>query len=257
MDLINISQAFLATLFFLIAFVYSSVGLGGGSSYTALMAVFGMNTLEIPLISLTLNLFATSVGSYNFIRNKHAKLKLILPFLISSIPMAYVGGALKLPKEIFYWILLISLVLVAARIYIWENTTVRFNIGQIGKLIISLFIGSILGLIAGIVGIGGGIYLVPIIIILGLGTEKEAAACGVIFVWINSLSGLIARLQYNSIDLTNHIHLISAVLVGSALGSYMGSVKYSPKTMQKILGIVIIVAISFLARKVLIKGTGL
>jgi uncharacterized membrane protein YfcA len=146
---------------------------------------------------------------------------------------------------------------VAARIYIWEDTTVRFNIGQIGKLIISLFIGSILGLIAGIVGIGGGIYLVPIIIILGLGTEKEAAACGVIFVWINSLSGLIARLQYNSIDLTNHIHLISAVLVGSALGSYMGSVKYSPKTMQKILGIVIIVAISFLARKVLIKGTGL
>ena len=252
MDVVNISQYYLGGLFFLIAFVYSSVGLGGGSSYTALMAVFGMNTLEIPMISLTLNLFATSVGSYNFIRNKHAKLKLILPFLISSIPMAYVGGALKLPKEIFYWILLISLVLVAARIYIWENTTVRFNIGQLGKLIISLFIGSILGLIAGIVGIGGGIYLVPIIIILGLGTEKEAAACGVIFVWINSLSGLIARLQYNSIDLTSHLPLIGAVLVGSALGSFMGSFKYSPKTMQKILGIVIIVAISLLARKVLL-----
>jgi uncharacterized membrane protein YfcA len=165
--------------------------------------------------------------------------------------MAYVGGALKLPKEIFYWILLISLVLVAARIYIWENTTVKFNIGQMGKFIISLLIGSILGLIAGIVGIGGGIYLVPIIVILGLGTEKEAAACGVIFVWINSLSGLIARVQYNSIDLTTHIPLISAVLIGSALGSFMGSFKYSPKTMQKILGAVIIVAISILIKKVL------
>ncbi len=213
------------------------------------MAVFGMNTLEIPMISLTLNLFATSVGSYNFVRNKHAKLKLILPFLISSIPMAYVGGALKLPKEIFYWILLISLVLVAARIYIWENTTVRFNIGQIGKLIISLIIGSVLGLIAGIVGIGGGIYLLPVIIILGLGTEKEAAACGAIVVWLNSLSGLIARLQYNLIDLTNYIPLISAVLIGSALGSFLGSFKYSPKTMQKILGVVIVIAIFLLTKK--------
>ncbi len=250
LDLINISHYYLAGLFFLIAFVYSSVGLGGGSSYTALMAVFGMNTLEIPMISLTLNLFATSVGSYNFIRNKHARLRLILPFLISSIPMAYVGGALQLPKEIFYWVLLISLLLVAARIYIWEQTTVKLNLGQAAKLVISFLIGSVLGLIAGIVGIGGGIYLVPIIIILGLGTEKEAAACGVIFVWINSLSGLIARLQYNSIDLTSHIPLISAVLIGSALGSFMGSFKYSPKTMQRILGIVIIIAISLLTRKV-------
>lgn len=252
MDLFNISHYYLAGLFFLIAFIYSSVGLGGGSSYTALMAVFGLNTLEIPLVSLTLNLFATSVGSYNFIRNKHAKLKLILPFLISSIPMAYIGGALKVPKEIFYWILLVSLVLVAARIYIWENTTVRLNISQIGKLILSLLIGSILGLIAGIVGIGGGIYLVPIIIILGLGTEKEAAAVGIIFVWINSLSGLIARLQYNSIDLTSHLPLISAVLIGSALGSFMGSYKYSPKTMQRILGIIIIIAISLLTREALL-----
>ena len=226
------------------------MGLGGGSSYTALMAIFGMNTLEIPMISLTLNLFATSVGSYNFVRNNHAKLKLILPFLISSIPMAYVGGALRLPTEIFYFILLASLVLVAARMYIWEQTTVKFNLGKVGKITISLIIGSVLGLIAGIVGIGGGIYLVPIIVILGLGTEKEAAACGVIFIWINSMSGLIARLQYNSIDLTNYIPLISAVLIGSALGSFMGSFKYSPKTMQKILGVVIIIAIFLLTKKV-------
>ncbi len=250
LDVFDISQYSLASLFFLVAFTYSSVGLGGGSSYTALMAIFGMNTLEIPMISLTLNLFATTVGSYNFVRNNHAKLRLILPFLISSIPMAYVGGALSLPKEIFYFILLTSLVLVAARLYIWEHTTVKFKLSQVGKLSISLIVGSILGLIAGVVGIGGGIYLVPIIIILGLGTEKEAAACGVIFVWINSLSGLIARLQYNSIDLTNYIHLISAVLVGSALGSFMGSFKYSPKTMQKILGVVIIIAISLLTKKV-------
>ncbi len=241
----------LAFLFFLVAFTYSSVGLGGGSSYTALMAIFGISSLAIPMISLSLNLFVTSVGSVNFIRNKHARIKLIVPFLLSSIPMAYLGGSLRLPKEIFYWMLLISLVFVALRIYAWENTTIKLNINQNGKIIISLIAGSVLGLFAGIVGIGGGIYLVPLIIILGLGTEKEAAACGAIFIWLNSCFGLLSRLQYNSIDLTNYIPLIAAVLAGGTVGSFMGSFKFSPKSMEKILGAVIIVAIIFLTRKVI------
>lgn len=232
------------------AFTYSSVGLGGGSSYTALMAIMGVSTLAIPLISLSLNLLVTTIGSYNFIRNRHARIKLVLPFLISSIPMAYLGGSLKLPKELFYLILLISLVFVAFRIYFWKNTAIKLNIDQNGKILISLIAGSILGLIAGIVGIGGGIYLVPLIIILGLGSEKEAAACGAIFIWLNSCSGLLSRLQYNSIDLTDYIPLIAAVLAGGTSGSFMGSFKFTPKTMEKVLGAVIIVAIIFLTRKV-------
>ena len=251
MDIIISSPYFLPILFFIVAFTYSSVGLGGGSSYTALMAILGINTLAIPMISLSLNLFVTSVGSFNFIRNKHAKIKLILPFLASSIPMAYLGGSLNLPKEIFYWILLISLIFVAARIYFWQSMSFQLNLKKNEKIIISLIAGSVLGLIAGIVGIGGGIYLVPLIIILGLGTEKEAAACGAIFIWFNSCAGLFSRLQYNSIDLTNYIPLIVAVLVGGTLGSYMGSYKLSPKVMDKILGLVIIVAIIFLTKKVM------
>ncbi len=217
------------------------------------MAIFGMNTMEIPLISLSLNLFVTSVGSYNFIRNKHARIKLIFPFLISSIPMAYLGGALKLPKDIFYWILLISLVLVALRIYVWQNTAIKLKIDQKKRIIISLIIGSVLGLVAGIVGIGGGIYLVPLIIILGLGSEKEAAACGAVFIWLNSLSGLLSRLQFNSIDLTSHIPLIAAVIVGGTFGSFMGSFKFSPKVMEKTLGAIILVAIFFLIKKIAIS----
>lgn len=251
MDTIIISPYLLALLFFLVAFTYSSVGLGGGSSYTALMAIFGMNALVIPMVSLSLNLFVTSVGSYNFIRNKHAKIKLILPFLISSIPMAYIGGSLKIPKEIFYWVLLISLLFVAARIYIWQNTSLKLDFGKKEKIIISLLVGSLLGLIAGIVGIGGGIYLVPLIIILGLGTEKEAAACGVIFIWLNSCSGLLSRLQHNSIDLTDYIPLIIAVLAGGISGSFMGSFRFSSKVMEKILGVVILAAIFFLAKKLI------
>ena len=251
MDMIITSPYFLAVLFFMVAFTYSSVGLGGGSSYTALMAIFGMSTLAIPMISLSLNLIVTSVGSFNFIRNKHGKIKLIVPFLLSSMPMAYLGGALKLPKEVFYWVLLLSLVFVAIRIYFWQSTTIKLNIDQKGKIIISLLAGSILGLVAGIVGIGGGIYLVPLIIILGLGTEKEAAACGAIFIWLNSFSGLLSRFQYNPIVLTSYIPLIIAVFAGGSLGSFMGSFKLSPKLMEKILGAVIIFAIVLLTKKVM------
>ncbi len=251
MDIIITSPYFLAFLFLIVAFVYSSVGLGGASSYTALMAIFGISSLAIPMISLSLNLLVTSVGSFNFIRNKHAKIKLILPFLISSIPMAYLGGSLQIPKEIFYWVLLISLIFVAARIYLWQNTTINFKFDKREKIILSLFAGSVLGLIAGIVGIGGGVYLVPLIIILGLGTEKEAAACGAIFIWLNSCSGLLSRLQYNSIDLTNYIPLIIAVVAGGALGSYLGASRFSSKVMEKMLGLVIIVAIIFLTKKLL------
>mgnify|MGYP001583757712 CR=1 FL=1 len=239
-------------LFFIVAFVYSSVGMGGGSSYTALMVIMGMSTMVIPMVSLSLNLFVSSLGSYNFLRNKHGRLHIILPFLISAIPFAYLGGALHLPREIFLWILMASLVLVAVRIYFWKDVGFGFNLTRRKKIIISVIVGSILGLIAGIVGIGGGVYLVPLIIMLKIGTAKEAAAAGVIFVWTVSLSGLISRLQYNSINLSEYIPLILAVLMGGFLGSYMGSFKFSPRVMEKTLGVVVLLAIVFLANKIFV-----
>ena len=246
-----LSDYFLPSVFFIIALVYSFVGLGGGSSYTALMAIAGMNSMAIPMVSLMLNLIVTSIGSYNFIRKGHARLKIIAPFLISSIPMAYLGGALRVSPAIFYWLLLISLIFVALRIYFWKETQIRLNLDKKEKLFLSLVVGSVLGLVSGIVGIGGGIYLVPLIIILGIGSEKQAAACGAIFIWLNSLAGIAARFQYNRIDLTEYLPLILAVLLGGMIGSFMGSSRFSAKTMEKLLGVVIIVAIAFLAEKLI------
>ncbi|NNJ92566.1 MAG: sulfite exporter TauE/SafE family protein [Gammaproteobacteria bacterium] len=249
LDLILTSAWFLPALFFIVAFAYSSVGLGGGSSYTALMAIVGMSPLAIPIVSLSLNLMVTTISSYNFLRNGHGNIKLILPFLVSSIPMAYLGGSLNIPATVFYWVLLVSLIFVAARIYLLQSTRLRLNLNSFQKIIISLCVGSILGLIAGIVGIGGGIYLVPLIIVLGLGNEKQAAACGAIFVWLNSLAGLASRFQHNVIDLTDYIPLIAAALIGGTAGSFFGSFKATPKVMEKILGIIIIVAIVLLTKK--------
>ena len=252
MELIS-SPYFIALLFFIVAFAYSSVGLGGGSSYTALMAILGFNTLAIPMVSLTLNLMVTTVGAFNFIRYKHARLNLILPFLVTSIPMAYLGGALHVPKQLFYWLLLVSLLFVAIRIYFWSNTSLQLNLTTRGKLIVALISGAILGLIAGILGIGGGVYLVPLIILLGLGSAKEAAACGAIFIWVNSLSGMISRLQYNAIELSEYIPLFIAVIIGGTLGSFVGAAKYPPKVMEKVLGIIILLAIVFLVRKLILS----
>jgi len=246
------SPLFIAFIFFVIAFVYSSVGLGGGSSYTAMMTIMGFSVLAIPMVSLSLNLLVTSVGSVNFIRNRHAQWRLILPFLITSMPMAYLGGSLHVSKEFFYWVLLISLCVVAARIYFWQEMKFELNLSPRDKLILSLFSGALLGLVAGIAGIGGGVYLVPLIIVLGLGTEKQAAACGAIFIWLNSLLGLLSRLQYNPMELDIFIYLVIAVVLGASLGSYLGSFKLSAKSMDKILGIIILLAIIALSRKLFI-----
>ena len=242
---------FIAALFFIVALFYSSVGLGGGSSYTALMVVMGFSTAVIPMLSLILNLFVSSIGSYNFIRNKHARLGLIAPFLVTSIPMAYLGGALQLPKELFHWVLLASLLVVVLRIYFWRTTAFELELGRAGKIAVSLLAGAVLGLVAGIVGIGGGIYLVPLIIVLGLGTEQQAAASGAIFIWLNSLTGLVSRLQYNAVDLSPWIPLMVAVILGGALGSWLGATRLSRNAMEKILGAIIIVAIFMLSRTIL------
>ena len=250
-DLVT-SPYFIAILFFIVAFAYSSVGMGGGSSYTALMAILGFNTLAIPMISLTLNVLVSTIGAFNFIRYQHARINLILPFLITSIPMSYIGGALHLPKDIFYWLLLASLTVIAVRIYFWSNVSLTLDLSRRAKLIIALITGAILGLIAGMLGIGGGVYLVPLVIFLGLGTVKEAAACGVVFIWVNSVAGLVSRLQHNAIDITDYLPLIIAVIIGGTLGSFLGAAKYPPKIMEKVLGIIILVAIGFLIRKLIL-----
>ena len=240
----------LAFVFCLIAFFYASVGLGGGSSYTAMLAIAGVGFVAIPMISLSLNLLVTTIGSILFIKQKHSRIKLIGPFLVSSIPMAYVGGALQVPKEIFYIVLWFSLLFAAWRIY-FPSDAKPLQLGPQGKIFLALIAGAILGLIAGIAGIGGGVYLVPLIILLGLGTAKEAAACGSVFIWVNSAVGLLARIQYNSVDLTPFLPLFGAVFIGGIYGSYMGSARFVPHTMQKILGSILVVAVLFLGRKII------
>ncbi len=135
-----------------------------------------------------------------------------------------------------------------------EDSYLDLDLGRATRIVFSLIAGSVLGLVAGIVGIGGGIYLVPLIIIFGLGTEKEAAACGSIFILVNSAAGLAARLQHHPVSAMDILPLAGAVLVGGLLGSHLGSARLSPRTMQRVLGAIVLVAIVLLARRVLTPG---
>ncbi len=165
--------------------------------------------------------------------------------------MAYLGGLLEIPKIVFYWLLLISLLIVAVRIYGLRDIRTQIKISERKKILVSVLCGGVLGLVAGMVGIGGGIVLVPLILLLGLASEKQAAACGAIFIWANSAAGLSARIQYQSIDISHYLPLIAAVVVGSMIGSLLGAKKLNPKSMQKILGFIILIAIVLLFRKII------
>ena len=238
----------LPILFIFIAFIYSSVGLGGGSSYTALMAILGVSYMVIPITSLTLNLVVTFIGVINFWRKGYGRLNLVGPFLVTSIPMAYLAGSLVMPETIFKIILLSTLLLLAVRIYVVNELKLSFKLSRGQKWVMIIGLGAILGFIAGSVGIGGGIYLVPLIIMFGLGSAKEAAAAGTMFIWVNSLVGFIARFQAGTFNPDFIFPLIGAVILGGGAGSYFGSVRYDARIIQKIMGAIIIVAIIFLIR---------
>ena len=240
-----------AAIFLIVALAYASVGLGGGSSYAALLVVFGFSTAVIPNLSLLLNLIVTTVSTFNFVRRGHLRIELITPFLLLSLPMAWLGGALQVSEVVFKLLMLASLTVVLVRIYFVRETAFRFVLNRAQVVALSLVLGALLGFLAGVIGIGGGIFLVPLILVLGLGTMKQAAACGVVFVWLNSLVGLGSRMQYNFVDFSAYLPLIFAVLAGGTVGSLIGSSKIPSVTMEKVLGVVIAVAVVFLLRSLL------
>jgi len=233
----------------LISFSYSLVGLGGGSSYTALLTIVGISHVFIPSISLSLNVLVTVSAVAQFARKGHLKLKVLLPFLVTSVPAAYAGGSLELAEGLFRGILLITLIGVAARIYLWKDPVLQLPETQAFRTGLSLVIGALLGFVAGAVGIGGGIYLVPIIIVTGIASTKEAAATGAAFILINSIAGLAARSSWSELPWDLIFPLGATVLVGGLVGSYVGSEKWTSKTVRKVLGVIILAAIVLLVHK--------
>ena len=188
----------LAILFFVTSILYSSVGFGGGSTYLALLLIWGIPYSIFPLIALSCNIIVVSGNCYNYIRSGNLNIKLLIPYLAGSIPLAFIGGSLPLEKQLFE--ILLFLVLLIAGIFLLLNfKSYDDNEENYRKIpfIISIFIGGILGFVSGIVGIGGGIFLSPILFLIRAARPKHIVTAASLFILINSASGIIGQLTKN------------------------------------------------------------
>ena len=214
----------LSILFIITATLYSSVGFGGGSTYLALLLLWGVPYFIFPLIALCCNIIVVSGNCFNYIRVGNLNLKLLGPYLIGSIPFAYIGGSLPVEKKLFE-ILLFLVLAVAGLLLLFKFKSYDDDEGNYKKvpIIVSIIIGSLLGFISGIVGIGGGIFLSPILFLIRAGKPKHIITAASLFILINSLSGIIGQLTKNVvlIEISNYWFLLLAVLVGGQLGNFL------------------------------------
>ena len=217
-------MSILSILFLITATLYSSVGFGGGSTYLALLLIWGLPYNVFPIIALSCNIIVVSGNCFNYVRAGNLNVKLLIPYLIGSIPLAFIGGSLPVEKKIFeillFAVLLIagSLLLINFKSYDDKKESYR-NI----PYFMSIIIGGILGFISGIVGIGGGIFLSPILFLLKVARPKHIIVAASLFILINSVSGIIGQLTKNLIltEVQDYFYLLIAVLIGGQIGNYL------------------------------------
>ncbi len=233
----------LSTLFLVTATLYSSVGFGGGSTYLALLLISGVPYFIFPVIALTCNIIVVSGNCLNYIRAGNLNFKLLIPYLLGSIPLAFIGGSLHIEKNLFEIILFIVLsmagifLLLKFKSYDDQDKSYRKI-----PLSLSIFLGGILGFISGVVGIGGGIFLSPILFLLRAGRPKHIVTAASLFILINSLSGIAGQLLKNEVivELPNYWYLMLAVLVGGQLGNFLNLKIFPTKFLALVTALLII-----------------
>ena len=244
----------LAFLFFLTALLYACVGFGGGSTYNALLALNGVDYRLLPSIALICNLIVVSGGVWRFALAGHLNVGRLVPFICASLPMAVLGGRLPISEMMFTALLGISLIAAAAQMLVTDNSSSHISETNRAPLIISLGIGGVLGLLAGTVGIGGGIFLAPALYFLRWGTPQQIAAACSFFILINSLGGLLGQvLKLGTMnDLPGLFHfwpLFLSVLIGGQIGTRLGALNLPDRLIKRLTaGLMIYVGIRLLLR---------
>ncbi len=231
----------LALLFFFVSLAYSSVGLGGGSSYMAFLYLFGITLAKIPPIALFFNVVVASVALYRFNKKGYFNPELALPFLLASVPATFFGALLIFNEKILSVIFAVVLFFIALIIFFKEKEVqTRFYFSKKTAWLIALPLGAILGFLAGIMGIGGGIFLGPVLLLIGLASSKQAAGICSAFVLINSIVGLISHYFQGRVDFSVLFFLGFTVFMGAQAGAFLGSKKFSPVVLQRIFAIILL-----------------
>ena len=214
----------LSILFFVTALIYSSVGFGGGSTYLAILLIWGVPYTIFPVIALVCNIIVVSGNSINFIRSKNININLLFPYLIGSIPLAFIGGSITIEKTLFE-ILLFCVLLVAGIFLLIESKSFnkeKIKINQIPRLI-SISIGSLIGFLSGLVGIGGGIFLSPLLFLMKAGYPRHITSSASLFILINSIFGIAGQLTKDQVldQVITYWPLFLSVLIGGQIGSLL------------------------------------
>lgn len=227
-------------LLFIVAFLYSSVGHGGASGYLALMAIFAISPLVMKPTALLLNLFVSSVSFFQFYRAGHFKWKIFLPFAFASIPLSFIGGTMAIDSSIYKKVLGVLLLVPVVRFFFFKNTEPKDF--KKANFALSLVIGGVIGLLSGMIGIGGGIILSPILLLLKWTDQKQTAAISAAFIFVNSVAGLGGQLV-KGINFSNDmIGYVVVAFAGGLAGAYFGALKFPQTILKNVLACVLMLA---------------
>lgn len=225
----------------IVAFLYASVGHGGASGYLALMSFFAFPIAVMKPTALVLNILVSGISFYFYFREKQFDWKLFYPFALASIPFSFLGGIITIETRLYKIILATVLIVAVLRL-----------LGAFGKehtrlkplnLPLSLLIGAVIGFLSGLIGIGGGILLSPVILLLGWGNMKQTAAVSALFIFVNSISGLFGFISKGGILPNSSLPLVALAVLGGILGGYYGSRKFDTLTLRNLLAFVLGIAI--------------
>ena len=236
----------LSILFFVTAILYSSVGFGGGSTYLALLLIWDIPYYIFPVLALVCNVIVVSGNSINYIRTGNLNSKLLLTYLIGSIPFAFIGGSIVIEKSFFEIVLFIVLSLAGFFLLISNRnySEKMIKINNINPLF-SIMIGSVIGFTSGIVGIGGGIFLSPILFLLKAAYPKQIVTTASLFILLNSISGIFGQLTKDNIlnEVFNYYPLFLAVLIGGQIGNFL-NLKFLSNRLLAILTSLLVIFVS-------------
>ena len=229
-------------LIFLVAALYSSVGHGGASGYLAILSFFALAPAMMSSTALILNVLVAGIGVVAFSRAKHLSLRLSWPFIILSIPAAFLGGLVRIPDNTYF--LLLAFALFAAAVRLAFSFTLKGNEGILHapSMVIALPIGGVVGFLSGIVGVGGGIFLSPIMILRRWADPKRTSAVSALFIVVNSIAGIVGRAARGGFEFSAAVPFIVAAFLGGLAGSHLGANKFSGMTLRRILSAVLLIA---------------
>jgi uncharacterized protein len=227
-------------LLFAVAFLYASVGHGGASGYLALGAIFEMAKEVMRPTALLLNLFVSLTSFIQFYRGRHFVSSIFWPLAAASIPMAYLGGRTEINPTAYKLILGILLLIPVIRFLFFANIPAA-GIKKSSPAI-SLLLGAVIGFFSGMIGIGGGIILSPVLLLLKWTDQKQTAAISALFIFVNSVAGLLGQLSKGINFTTQMIGYTAVAFAGGLLGAYFGAMKFNQRVLKILLAFVLVFA---------------